>query len=622
MVANQDVSPAIDATPATSRERIDAADASDVCTRRLGALQALSTELAELLTPDAAASVSVERAFAAMGADRGVVAFYQPDAEALFLVHGVGVPAETLRRTARLAVSERLPMAEAVRLREPVFVDNPDEIRARYPGNGPLLLAGNVHAVTAVPAFANGEVRAVIGLSWTRPHTLDEGERSFVVAVASQCAQALLRSRLYAEEQAAREAAEHAASHAQRLHAVASTLARALSPTDVIDAILREAIPAVGASSGAVLKLVDLPGESPEYRYLAGVGISPEVELKYRQAPADIARPAGDAWRTRRPVFIPDLAAWNACYPTPPTSAQPGRTPREGAWAAVPLEATGRMFGTLTLAFAGEREFSQEDRAFISTVAQHCAQALERGELYEKAVAANRAKTDFLAVMSHELRTPLTAILGYTELVADEIVGPVTDVQRDHLLRANSAGRHLLGVIEGLLTFARLEAGREQAHGERFRLEDLVDEIIGLVQPLARKKNLALRANCVSGSAQLITDRQKVRQILLNLLSNAVKFTREGEIVLEAKVQDALAIISVADTGPGIARENLLKVFDTFWQADQRLTRETGGTGLGLSIARHLARVLGGDIAVSSVVGQGSTFTLRFPVRLASMELG
>ncbi|HEX9108585.1 MAG TPA: ATP-binding protein, partial [Longimicrobiales bacterium] len=418
-----------------------------------------------------------------------------------------------------------------------------------------------------------------------------------------------------------RELAERAASYAQRLHAVASTLSRALSPTDVIDAILREAIPAVGASSGAVLKRVDVPGEPPEYRYLAGVGIIPEVELKYRQISADIDRPAGDAWRTRRPVFIPDLATWNARYSTPPTSARPGRRPREGAWAAVPLEATGRMFGTLTLAFASEREFPEEDRAFISTVAQHCAQALERGELYEKAIAANRAKTDFLAVMSHELRTPLTAILGYTELVADEIVGPVTQIQRDHLLRANAAGRHLLGIIEGLLTFASLEAGREQARVEGFALGELVGELVSLMEPLARKKNLALIAECASPTALLVTDRQKARQILLNLLSNAVKFTTQGQVVLQAAVQDTLATISVSDTGPGIAPENLHKVFDTFWQADQSLTRETGGTGLGLGIARHLARVLGGDITVTSALGEGSTFSVRFPVRLPSTEL-
>jgi signal transduction histidine kinase len=231
-----------------------------------------------------------------------------------------------------------------------------------------------------------------------------------------------------------------------------------------------------------------------------------------------------------------------------------------------------------------------------------------------EAEAANQAKSDFLAIMSHELRTPLTAVVGYTELLADEVVGPVNETQRDHLARVRASSEHLLMLIEDILSFARIEAGREQVRIEEFGLAALLEQAAVIVRPLAEKKGLAFTLAGHGSRAVMRSDPQKVRQIIINLLANAVKFTTTGIVTLDARVVDDRVSFRVADTGPGIALEHLERVFDAFWQVDQRITRKAGGTGLGLSVARQLARLLGGNVSVRSTIGEGSVFTVDLPL--------
>jgi signal transduction histidine kinase len=232
-----------------------------------------------------------------------------------------------------------------------------------------------------------------------------------------------------------------------------------------------------------------------------------------------------------------------------------------------------------------------------------------------EAEAANQAKSDFLAIMSHELRTPLTAVVGYTELLSDEVVGPVNETQRDHLARVRASSEHLLMLIEDILSYARIEAGRELVRIEDFGLAALLEQAAVIIRPLAEKKSLEFTLSGGSLRAVMRSDPQKVRQIIINLLANAVKFTVKGSVRLGARVYDDRVAFEVSDTGPGIAREHLDRVFDAFWQVDQRMTRKAGGTGLGLSVARQLARLLGGDVSVRSTMGEGSVFTVDLPLQ-------
>jgi signal transduction histidine kinase len=237
-----------------------------------------------------------------------------------------------------------------------------------------------------------------------------------------------------------------------------------------------------------------------------------------------------------------------------------------------------------------------------------------------EAERANNSKTDFLAVMSHELRTPLTAIMGYEELLSDGITGPVTELQRQQLGRINASARHLLGLIDEILTFARVDIGRERVRWESMSVNHTLSDAASLVEPMTAAKKIKLIVKLLDEDQSIQTDGTKLRQMLVNLLSNGIKFTDRGEVHLGCTVNDGTLEVSIADTGVGIAAENIEYVFEPFWQAEQTATRKTGGTGLGLSVTRKLARLLGGDVTVASKLGTGTTFLLTLPMKAPAGE--
>jgi signal transduction histidine kinase len=237
-----------------------------------------------------------------------------------------------------------------------------------------------------------------------------------------------------------------------------------------------------------------------------------------------------------------------------------------------------------------------------------------------EAEKANNTKTDFLAVMSHELRTPLTAIMGYEELLSDGITGPVTELQRQQLGRINASARHLLGLIDEILTFARVDVGRERIRWESMSVNHTLSDAAALVEPMASAKDVHFIVELLEEDQAIQTDGTKLRQMLVNLLSNGIKFTEKGEVRVSCGVSNGSLEVRIADTGVGIPAENIEDVFQPFWQAEQTATRRTGGTGLGLSVTRRLARLLGGDVSVASRIGAGSTFLLTLPMKAPAGE--
>jgi len=278
----------------------------------------------------------------------------------------------------------------------------------------------------------------------------------------------------------------------------------------------------------------------------------------------------------------------------------------------VPMIARGRTLGAMTLISSRpERHYGEADLALTLEVATRAAMAIDNAQLYRGALAASESKSAFLATMSHELRTPLNAIIGYQSLLAEQIEGKLNASQIAQLSRIRASADHLLGLIDEVLTFSRLDAGKETVLREELTLHSVVGGAVTMVTPLAAAKGLKLRDETTDG--RIVTDGGKVRQILLNLLSNAIKFTDDGEIIVRSKHDDTSITLTVEDTGIGIATENLESIFDPFWQVEQRSTRRAGGTGLGLSVSRSLARLLGGDVTVQSTPQGGSTFELSLP---------
>jgi signal transduction histidine kinase len=288
---------------------------------------------------------------------------------------------------------------------------------------------------------------------------------------------------------------------------------------------------------------------------------------------------------------------------------------------AAPLRAHGDSLGVLAVTRAlGARPFSPREMARLELLSHHAALAVHKSMLLQQAQAADRAKGRFLATMSHELRTPLTALAGYGELLADQVIGPLSEPQLDILDRMRSVTMHLSAMIEEILAFTSLEEGREVVRPTEFLAEDLVRAALAVVEPMADQKSLPLEVELPASSVRLTSDIDKVRQILVNLLGNAVKFTDQGKVTVILTRGARSVRIAIADTGIGIPHDELSRLFRPFAQVDTGLTRRHGGTGLGLYISRRLSTLLGGHIEVESTPGKGSKFTVVLPVEWESAE--
>jgi signal transduction histidine kinase len=245
---------------------------------------------------------------------------------------------------------------------------------------------------------------------------------------------------------------------------------------------------------------------------------------------------------------------------------------------------------------------------------RHIAEELDAA--LESARAANKSKSDFLAVMSHELRTPLNAIAGYAQLMLDGIPTPATEQQQVYLQRIMRSQQHLLNLIEAVLTHAKVEAGKITYEIDDVPLHDILETVDPLTAPQRASKRLSYECESCDGSLMLRADREKVVQILLNLLSNAFKFTPEGgKVSMFTQVETpGVVSLTVMDTGIGMVPDQLAMVFEPFVQFDSSLARENKGAGLGMPISRDLARGMGGDLVAASEYGKGSTFTLSLPL--------
>ena len=232
----------------------------------------------------------------------------------------------------------------------------------------------------------------------------------------------------------------------------------------------------------------------------------------------------------------------------------------------------------------------------------------------EAAAAASQAKSQFLAAMSHELRTPLNAIIGFSEMLSREMFGTLDTRYRDYATNIYDSGRHLLGLINDVLDFSKLEAGRFELQDDVVEIDHIITETVKMIGQQVKRGSLHLIQDLPPQLPRIHADSRRVRQILLNLISNSIKFTPEGgEIKISAGMTDGELILTISDTGIGMSADDIPKALTRFGQIDSRLSRKYDGTGLGLPLSKRLIELHGGTLAIDSVVGAGTTVTLRFP---------
>ena len=437
-------------------------------------------------------------------------------------------------------------------------------------------------------------------------------------------------ARRVAAEEAAREAADVARKRTEKLQLLTSALAAVHTIPEIASIVFADGFPAMGVDAGS-LGVTDESGE--HVQILAETGY-PTLPDRFRTVPVDADLPMPVTITSACPVVCRSRAERDERFP-----ASASVLAAFEVSVVLPLMSRGRPIGALAMhRRAKERPdepLTSDTIAFMQSFAQQCGQALERARLYEserqarraaeeararaedaraRAEEANQAKSEFLAAMSHELRTPLNAIGGYAQLMELGIGGGVSEEQRDKLARIRRSQQHLLGIINDILNFSRIDAGQITYHPGSVPLQEVVDSVRQMVEPQAIAKGLILETPECSPAPNAWADRAKVEQIVLNLLSNAVKFTPSGgRVSIACNVADRQVEVAVRDTGSGIPADQLEQIFEPFVQVGRSLTASHEGTGLGLAISRDLARAMHGDIRVQSTPEVGSTFTLMLP---------
>jgi PAS domain S-box-containing protein len=467
-----------------------------------------------------------------------------------------------------------------------------------------------------IPVIAREQVMGVITLVSSQPSRCYEAA-DLVLAeeLACRVAIAVDNARLYQEARCSQQATEQAANRTARLQAVTAALSRSLTPTQVADVIVEQGMAALKASSALIALLTEDEGE---LEIIRTVGYKQDVIDKWRRFSMNMPTPLTDAIRAGEPIWEESVATRSVRYPH---LVEMYAQYEFKAWISIPLMLEGRAVGGLSLAFAEERTFSQNDRAFILALAQQCAQALERARLYEAeqiareaAESANRIKDEFLAVLSHELRSPLNPILGWTKLLRSKTFDAAATDRALETIERNAKLQTQL--IEDLLDISRILRGKLHLNVSPIELTLIIEAALETVRLAAEAKSIQVKTRFDSDVGHVMGDSGRLQQIVWNLLSNAVKFTPvSGRVEIRLERVGAQAQIRVSDTGKGIEPEFLPYVFDTFRQADYTTTRTFGGLGLGLAIVRHLVELHGGTVhAASAGEDEGSTFVVRLPL--------
>jgi signal transduction histidine kinase len=470
----------------------------------------------------------------------------------------------------------------------------------------------------AIPLLREGVAIGVLAVRRAEVRAFTDRQVRLLETFADQAVIAIENVRLFQELEARTRELARSVEELQALSEVGRAVSSTLDLPTVLATIVTRAVQLSGTSSGV---LYEYDEATRTFHLQASHQTETELVEALRASPIQLGEGAtGQAVARRAPVQVTDILEDREFR-----FGQRAILTRLGyrSVLSIPLLAEQRILGALTVSRREPGHFPTETVNLLQTFATQSALAIQNARLFREIEAksreleiASRHKSQFLANMSHELRTPLNAILGYTELLIDGIYGDLSTKAGDVMARIDRSGKHLLGLINDVLDLSKIEAGQLELALTDYSLVEVVNAVVSQVESLAAEKTLILRAAVAPDLPPGRGDERRLVQVLLNLVGNAIKFTEVGSVRIVAHRDGDTFVVSVADTGPGIAEADRQRIFGEFQQADSSSTRKKGGTGLGLSIAKRIVELHGGRIWVESTVGRGSTFSFQVPVRV------
>ncbi len=472
---------------------------------------------------------------------------------------------------------------------------------------------GGHRAVLGVPMLRDGNAIGVFMIARRTPRSFTAKQIELVATFADQAVIAIENVRLFDEVQARTRELAQSVGELQALGEVSQAVNSTVDLETVLTTIVANATQLSSTEAGAIYVFDDT---SQEFQLRATYGMNDTIIAEIRDRRIRIGETAiGEAAEQRRPIQIPDVQ-------NNPSSLVLDVIVRAGfrALLIVPLLGVDRIVGALVVRRKAPGEFPKHTVDLLQTFAAQSVLAIQNARLFaeieEKSrqlAMASEHKSQFVSSVSHELRTPLNAIIGLTEMMVTNAARFGTEKAAEPLQRVHRAGTHLLGLINQVLDLSKIEAGKLELNPQTVQLAPLIEEVVGTARHLAQQNKNRLVVEAQENLGVVTVDAMRLRQILLNLLSNACKFTKEGEVKLKARRVTEGIEISVVDSGIGMTAEQQAKLFEEFSQADATTAQRFGGTGLGLAITRKLARMMGGDVTVTSELGKGSVFTARLP---------
>jgi two-component system, NtrC family, sensor kinase len=476
----------------------------------------------------------------------------------------------------------------------------------------------NTRTLLAMPLFREAVPIGVIVIRRTEVRPFTDKQIALLKTFADQAVIAIENVRLFQELEARTRDLARSVGELKALGEVGQAVSSTLDLQTVLSTIVGRAVQLSGTDCGIIYEY-DEPTQ--EFHLRASYQMEQELVDAYQATPLRLGQGAtGRAAETREPTQITDLGQEQefATRGMRPILSRLGYQ----SLLAVPLLFEQKIMGALTIYRRETGSFAPEIVNLLRTFATQSVLAIQNARLFREIEdkgrqieVANRHKSEFLANVSHELRTPLNAIIGFSEVLGEKMFGELNEKQAEYTDDILSSGRHLLSLINDILDLSKIEAGRMELEVTTFHLPDAIENALTLIRERASRHGIRLNRVIDDRLGEFTGDERKVKQVLVNLLSNAVKFTPVGgHIKVEAGLGDSAAIVSVTDTGIGIAREDQEAIFEEFRQVGSNYAHKREGTGLGLTLTRKFVELHGGKIWVESEVGKGSTFTFTLPI--------